>query len=72
MAKTNTGANCGFERDLCQAADALRSNMDAAEYKHDPGNGCTRTQLCLVQLFVVSNLADTCGTHSRRACVPIN
>ncbi|HUW95475.1 MAG TPA: class I SAM-dependent DNA methyltransferase [Anaerolineae bacterium] len=30
----NSGANLGFERDLWQAADALRSNMDAAEYKH--------------------------------------
>ncbi|MBM4287372.1 MAG: SAM-dependent DNA methyltransferase [Deltaproteobacteria bacterium] len=30
----NNGANLGFERELWQAADALRSNMDAAEYKH--------------------------------------
>jgi type I restriction enzyme M protein len=30
----NTGANLGFERELWRAADALRSNMDAAEYKH--------------------------------------
>ncbi len=28
------GANLGFEADLWRAADALRSNMDAAEYKH--------------------------------------
>ena len=35
MAKdTNNGANLGFESDLWRAADALRSNMDAAEYKH--------------------------------------
>lgn len=27
-------ANLGFESDLWRAADALRSNMDAAEYKH--------------------------------------
>jgi type I restriction enzyme M protein len=34
MAKDNNGANLGFEKELWQAADALRSNMDAAEYKH--------------------------------------
>jgi type I restriction enzyme M protein len=28
------GANIGFEQTLWQAADKLRSNMDAAEYKH--------------------------------------
>ena len=32
-AKSN-GANLGFESELWRAADALRSNMDAAEYKH--------------------------------------
>ena len=31
---TNGGANLGFERELWKAADALRNNMDAAEYKH--------------------------------------
>src|SRR5438093_3214018 len=31
---TDTGANLGFEAKLWQAADALRNNMDAAEYKH--------------------------------------
>jgi len=34
MPTANNGANLGFERQLWQAADALRSNMDAAEYKH--------------------------------------
>lgn len=35
MAKdTNNSANLGFESELWRAADALRSNMDAAEYKH--------------------------------------
>src|SRR5437016_14455674 len=35
MAKdSNGGANLGFENELWRAADALRSNMDAAEYKH--------------------------------------
>ncbi|HEY1068379.1 MAG TPA: class I SAM-dependent DNA methyltransferase, partial [Pirellulales bacterium] len=30
----DNGANLGFEASLWKAADALRSNMDAAEYKH--------------------------------------
>ena len=34
MAKQNNGAVLGFEKQLWLAADALRSNMDAAEYKH--------------------------------------
>jgi hypothetical protein len=29
-----TGANLGFEAKLWLAADKLRNNMDAAEYKH--------------------------------------
>jgi hypothetical protein len=32
--KTDTAANLGFEAKLWAAADALRNNMDAAEYKH--------------------------------------
>ena len=31
---SNNGANLGFEAKLWQAADKLRNNMDAAEYKH--------------------------------------
>lgn len=37
MAKNKTngnGGNLGFEEKLWQAADKLRNNMDAAEYKH--------------------------------------
>ena len=32
--KNNSTANIGFEEKLWQAADKLRNNMDAAEYKH--------------------------------------
>lgn len=32
--KKSTGANLGFEATLWQAADKMRNNMDAAEYKH--------------------------------------
>lgn len=34
MTNNNNGANLGFEEKLWKAADKLRSNMDAAEYKH--------------------------------------
>src|SRR3954447_17507744 len=32
--KNNSGANLGFEATLWAAADKLRNNMDAGEYKH--------------------------------------
>ncbi len=32
--RNDTAANLGFEAQLWKAADALRNNMDAAEYKH--------------------------------------
>jgi type I restriction enzyme M protein len=34
QAKTSTEANLGFEAKLWAAADAMRNNMGAAEYKH--------------------------------------
>src|SRR5439155_23194877 len=33
-ASATSGANLGFEQKLWKAADKLRSNMDAADYKH--------------------------------------
>ena len=36
-----------------------RAMEQIVEYKHDPGNGYTRTLLCFVQLFIVSNRDDT-------------
>ncbi len=33
-AKSKNGANLGFEQTLWQAADKLRGNMDASDYKH--------------------------------------
>ena len=32
--KKSNGANLGFEEKMWKAADKLRNNMDAAEYKH--------------------------------------
>jgi type I restriction enzyme M protein len=34
VVKGSNGANLGFEEKMWKAADKLRSNMDAAEYKH--------------------------------------
>ena len=36
-----------------------RAMQQIVEYKNDPGNGYTRTLLCLIQLFIVSNRTDT-------------
>ncbi|MFA5203230.1 MAG: type I restriction endonuclease subunit R, partial [Lentisphaeria bacterium] len=36
-----------------------RAIEQVVEYKNDPGNGYTRTLLCFIQLFVVSNRTET-------------
>lgn len=36
-----------------------RAMEQIADYKKDPGNGYTKTLLCFVQLFIVSNRTDT-------------
>jgi len=36
-----------------------RAMEQISEYKNDPGNGYTRSLLCFVQLFIVSNRTDT-------------
>ncbi|HND29705.1 MAG TPA: type I restriction endonuclease, partial [Myxococcota bacterium] len=36
-----------------------RAMEQIVEYKNDPGNGYTKTLLCFVQLFIVSNSNDT-------------
>ena len=36
-----------------------RAMEQIVDYKNDPGNGYTRTLLCFVQLFVVTNRTDT-------------
>lgn len=36
-----------------------RAMEQIVEYKNDPGNGYTKTLLCFVQLFIVSNRNDT-------------
>ncbi|MDX9975146.1 MAG: type I restriction endonuclease subunit R, partial [FCB group bacterium] len=36
-----------------------RAMEQIVEYKNDPGNGYTRTLLCFIQLFIVSNRTET-------------
>ena len=36
-----------------------RAMQQIVDYKNDPGNGYTKTLLCFVQLFIVSNRTDT-------------
>lgn len=41
------------------AISPRRAIEQIVEYKNDPGNGYTRTLLCFMQLFIVSNRTDT-------------
>ena len=48
-----------------------RAMEQIVEYKNDPGNGYTKTLLCFVQLFIVSNRSDTwyfANNNSRHFC----
>jgi len=49
---TNNGATLGFESKLWEAADKLRSNMDAAEYKH-----------VVLGLIFLKYISDSFGEH---------
>ena len=56
----NSAATIGFESDLWRAADALRSNMDAAEYKHVVlGLGCQDPQPR--GIFTIARQMIQCG-----------
>ena len=41
------------------AISPRRAMQQIVDYKNDPGNGYTKTLLCFVQLFIVSNRSDT-------------
>lgn len=51
--RTDTSANLGFKAKLCLAADKLRNNMHAAEYKHvvrGPSVRTVRTESAVANL----------------------
>jgi type I restriction enzyme M protein len=50
--KSGNGAVLGFEKTLWQTADALRSNMDASEYKH-----------VVLGLIFLKNISDAFNEH---------
>ena len=56
---SGSGATLGFEAKLWQAADALRNNMDAAEYKH--------VVLGLIFLKYISDAFEAKHARARRA-----
>ena len=41
------------------AVSPRRAMKQIVDYKRDPGNGYSRTLLCFIQLFIVSNCSDT-------------
>ncbi len=41
------------------SVNARRAMEQIVDYNNDPGNGYTRTLLCFIQLFIVSNRTDT-------------
>ena len=41
------------------AISPRRAMQQIVDYKNDPGNGYTKTLLCFMQLFIVSNRSDT-------------
>lgn len=41
------------------AVSPRRAMQQIVDYKNDPGNGYSKTLLCFVQLFIVSNRSDT-------------
>jgi len=41
------------------AISPRRAMQQIVDYKHDPGNGYSKTLLCFLQLFIVSNRGDT-------------
>lgn len=62
--KKNASANLGFEAKLWLAADKLRNNMDAAEYKH-----------VVLGLIFLKYISDSFEEHRAKlvqgsACVP--
>lgn len=53
------------------AISPRRAMQQIVDYKNDPGNGYTKTLLCFLQLFIVSNRSDTwyfANNNSRHFC----
>ncbi|BAW81171.1 type I site-specific deoxyribonuclease HsdR [Candidatus Nitrosoglobus terrae] len=50
------------------AVSPRRAMQQIVDYKNDPGNGYSKTLLCFIQLFIVSNRADTWYFANNNAC----